>query len=128
MGPVSFGVERIETVADERSSWNRKIPTIDVVLAPSNGMALLGWALVATAEESRAIARELGAKVFCPIHDSQTSFGWLGGPTSHRTDLLLRQQHEAGDVNGQPQTQPQDSERLGDPEIVFLQPGEPIIL
>ncbi|MEM7540695.1 MAG: MBL fold metallo-hydrolase [Pseudomonadota bacterium] len=61
-------------------------PKVDIALAPSNGMRLLGYQLVATANEGLEAAKILNASVFVPIHDSMHSMGF-GGPTSSAREL-----------------------------------------
>lgn len=67
--------------------YRRDNPAVDVVLAPVNGMRLLGWRLVTTAKEAVEAARILGAHTLIPIHDSMHFMG-LGGPTSSSGELV----------------------------------------
>jgi len=78
-------------------------PAIDIALAPSNGMRLLGFQLVTTAREGLEASRILRAQNFIPIHDSMHGMGF-GGPTSKSTDI-------------------QNAE-LNETNIHFLKPGE----
>ncbi len=96
-----FGGEtrRLEPLADYRA----RHPAVDVALVPVNGIRLLGFRLVTTAEESLTAAEILGAHTLIPIHDSMHAMG-LGGPTSSRHDLKGR--------------------TGGNPQVLFLEPGE----
>lgn len=100
---IFFGGEtkRLEPLTTYRASN----PPVDVVIAPSNGMRLLGYQLVTTAEQALDAAKILGAHTLVPIHDSMHSIGF-GGPTSSAKDLQGRAQ--------------------GSPKILFLEAGKRI--
>ncbi len=72
---------------DALMRYRRENARVDVVIAPTNGMTLLGVQLVATAEEALESAKILEAQVLFPIHDSMRPMGF-GGPTSSTRELL----------------------------------------